>query len=227
MKNFRNKKYIIFICFFYLIISMLVVNVTVNAEQADMTIGIKQVFVSVYGASPSYNKKIDYVLTPEKEIYPMPNNKVGGEYKFSIMGSTIKKIGPIEYKTPGLYRYTIKSLEVDDKDYEYSKTVYSVVVCVYEKDGKFATEIIVYNSKMEKASVLAYEHKVISKPDPTVRPTTPPNATKSPAPTKGVVDPDTGDRSQLGLNWSIVIISALLLGFMLFYEKKRKKERKL
>ena len=244
-----NKKHKLFLYIFCFVISVFGISESAIADQSasnNMKLQVKQAFISVYGATHDNLLKLDYVLVPEKETSPMPNNQIGGRFDFSIVGEKSVELGPISYSKTGIYKYYVEHISTDIKDYEYSKIVYDIEVYVhYNEVSELEAIVVIYNDKKEKAEHLFYEHRYSARPyltpTPGGRPTTKPTIKPTIRPTReleptSIVKPttidistngvrvsaeDTGDDNRTVIYMMIFVIAlCIFVRIIIFYRRK-------
>lgn len=127
--------------------------------QTTETISIKQEFTVSKGTAPS--DAFNYRLTALESGNPMPEGSSSGSYDFTIKGSNMAEIGPIEYLAPGIYTYKLEPVvETNQKGYEYASNTYDISVYVTNTEtGGLQAAMVVKTADGTKTSEIKFDHK--------------------------------------------------------------------
>ena len=167
----------------------------------------------VTGDTPPSPSDFTFVLTPNDEAFPMPNDKTGGTATVTITGSGSSEFGWITFTKPGTYEYTVTETDTGVVGYTYDTSVYVIRYDVVERDGKLeATRTFFKDGQVVEgleAPTFTNVYRVSPEPTTPTTPTTP--ATPAASTTSQQHVPATGDPTSAVLPAVLLVLGMLAL----------------
>jgi len=158
-------------------------GITVLADEVP-TIKVP-VEVSVRGDYPYKAEIFDVVLTPENNIYPMPEGSEDGTYILKVEGGSSQYFPEISYQNRGVYEYTIHQEKGNYTRGRYDQSIYKLKVYVTNAEqGGLESTVVLYiddiNTKYKEVKfVNYYDPKVDNGPTKPSNPSNPTNPIES------------------------------------------------
>lgn len=192
-------------CLFCLIIlSVILLNLGFSASAFAATVDVKIPVEVVIKGEGVESITTTITIKAIDSSSPMP-----ADSSITIKDSGTKEIGPISYTKPGDYTYLVSQSAEVKENFTYDTTEYVVTVRIVN-DGNGGLKSIIFahlkNNPDIKPDKLVFTHTYQAKP-----------AIVIDVPSK----PKTGDRNQLVIWSTMLIVSALYLGYVLYKGLKR------
>lgn len=147
------------------LINTLFVPATRAAELVQVTLNVKQLFVTD-GLSTPPSDVFTYRFTSQTPNAPMPSGSEAGEYIFTIADTRDREIGPISFHASGVYIYELRCITDHRPNYTIDQSVYTIEVHVLNSQEAL---VIIYGSEHAKVSELLFTHSYGTLPnDPAV-----------------------------------------------------------
>ncbi len=120
-----------------LLMALVLVSVFAFAPAAfaaeDQSIELEAV-ISLTDHPDSFSEDYTVVLEAEKESNPMPSGSSEGVYEKTRTGAGKIVLDPIDYKKPGIYKYTLTQKAGSADRWTYDSSVYNVIVYATNKE---------------------------------------------------------------------------------------------
>lgn len=99
----------------------------------DQSIALEAV-ISLTDHPDSFSEDYTVVLEAEKTSNPMPSGSQSGVYEKSRTGAGKIELDPIDYKKPGIYKYTLSQKAGSADRWTYDSSVYNIYVYATNKE---------------------------------------------------------------------------------------------
>jgi len=126
----------------------------------SVTLRVYQTFSAAAGMDTGIGDIFSYRLSAENESNPMPDDMIGGDYNLTIAGDQSVEVGPITYRSDGIYRYQLEqAVENEPSGYTFDREIYTVSIHVknLQIEGMTA-QVIAVKSNGDKAALLRFEN---------------------------------------------------------------------
>ena len=132
------------------VLGISLISVHAAENQATAVIPVEQKIFADIPIEKIIDRKFDYILTAEKEDYPMPDGTMDGKYTFSVFGNDFKNIS-IRYTASGEYYYNL--VQQEREDFEKNEP-YRILVSVKNTDNRLMSQIIAYLPNGDKSDLI-------------------------------------------------------------------------
>jgi len=162
----------------------------------------------VVRGNPPADSVFIFLLTAEKQSYPMPEGSKNGVKTLQIIGAGQGSFGTWSYTQEGVYRYTVSEVDTGVEGYIYDSMVYTITDTVTVAGGQLTVNRIIMDARGVEVTVLLFTN--------TYQPPSKPG--------KPGGNPGTGDGSRLTL-WLVwlTVSAATLLALMVWASGETKK----
>lgn len=121
--------------------------------------------ITIEGPAPNPAEVYTIRLTAADESFPMPNAGFGGSYDLKVSGPGNKVFPPIEFKTVGIYVYTMQQIPGTNPNCRYDTKGYTVTVYVTNAEGGgYDVTMAIHKDGMSSKSDEADFHDVYRPP---------------------------------------------------------------
>lgn len=193
----------------FLLLLVLVNPVYASETSVELSLPVKQNFDVQNEGAASADLTGVYALSANEDDTPLPEGSQEGTYTFTMQGAETQTTIPFSYTRTGVYRYTLRQVTEDAKQYHYDRTSYTITVYIENDsaDGLIA-QVVVENEGEAKCGEIAFQNSY--------------QANKEPKPPKPVAPPQTGDTSNV-IFWILLAAASLMgIGIVSYLSKNKK-----
>lgn len=182
-------------------------------KAAEVPLTVKQIF-EVKNSEKEVNLTGDYEIRSLDTDAPMPEERNGDSYSFSLNGRQAEKTVYLKYTRAGIYHYQLLQTTKDKESYQYDRSCYDITVYIENgKDGQLVPQVTAEKEDGKKYADLQFRNVCSRKTPGSSKPL-------KPGGSEGISKPvKTGDQSNVTV-YVLTAAGALLLAAVFITVKK-------